>query len=691
MLPQNLARKRHFSAQVQGSVRPTTQILVDSLQLGRVEPRFFGWPASDKLMVSARRVADTRWGSCYCLLMLIGVFCVVWAMVTAFVPQPVGSLDASTGTLCPRDTVCAETWYALLLLAISRSGAYFCYPMIFVVFLSKANNLRTYLQRSCLSMFVPFHDLHQLHVLTGKVIGMNMAIHSLCHMIRWGVQGNISFLWSHVTGWTGLVCIILLPLIVLPMALDSLRRRMSWELRKGLHYLSVVWGFVICFHAPATSIAILVGVPLGIYVVDYLWGSFMRTYKIETSCFTRIECGVELTFRQPRGFLTGIGGYVLVCVPWLSRWQWHPFSIYQHPVRKDHHCVCILACGGWTDRLHQLVKQQTVRPVWISGPFSSPYSTAVDFDNLILVATGIGITPALSIIETHKHTRRVNLIWICRDAALVEFYLQNVKFEEEGWTMVFYTGKRKLALAETLPRPVLVFCGRPPLEPLVYQIIIGIESGDGLPEQLLSESNAYASTIREYSSQLHQNITSTMDIFSGLLQRALKTYTTDEFMALTVLSDGTIKERSFVSALHSIMPNVLHVDEIEELLHHFVSDSGDGTIDHSKLSAFCQTALRGSYTDAVAASTPHRSLFELANDMPRSELTSVEAVAPEAVGQAEGQAPTTYQAFCTAIGGAQRLKTWQILYCGGSKKVTDVLQKMSSRHGLFFKKEKFDW
>jgi hypothetical protein len=55
-----------------------------------------------------------------------------------------------------------------------------------------------------------------------------------------------------------------------------------------------------------------------------------------------------------------------------------------------------------------------MRPVWVQGPFPSPYSKAIDFDNLILVASGIGITPAMAVLEHHRE-RRVNLIWIVRE------------------------------------------------------------------------------------------------------------------------------------------------------------------------------------------------------------------------------------------------------------------------------------
>ena len=50
----------------------------------------------------------------------------------------------------------------------------------------------------------------------------------------------------------------------------------------------------------------------------------------------------------------------------------------------------------------QTVLDPTSRPCYVAGPFASPFSTAIDYDNLVLVASGIGITPAMSIITTHS-------------------------------------------------------------------------------------------------------------------------------------------------------------------------------------------------------------------------------------------------------------------------------------------------
>ena len=99
------------------------------------------------------------------------------------------------------------------------------------------------------------------------------------------------------------------------------------------------------------------------------------------------------------------------------------------------------------------IKRDSSRPVWIQGPFASPYAQAPSYDHLILVATGIGITPAVACLQ-HKEERQCNLIWTCQwffsitaftitpnpcchpypasDAALVRFYVHNIEFDDDG-------------------------------------------------------------------------------------------------------------------------------------------------------------------------------------------------------------------------------------------------------------------
>ena len=355
-----------------------------------------------------RRIKRTWW---VYVLMGVSTACVVWIVIRTFAPKPVGSLN-SDGWVCSRNTVCAEEWWALLLLAISRLAAYFCYPLMMLLFLSKTNNLRTLLIRTPISLFVPLYDFHQIHVFCGNIVGVGVLIHGICHMLRWGLQGRIDFIWKHATGITGAICFVLTPLIVWPMAVIFLKSSLSWEIRKGLHYLAVMWGITIMFHAPKMQIIYLMGVPVILYLLDWIYGFFARTYFVDKAVsFTRLDCGVELTFKHPVGFKTCGAGYIMVCIPWTNKWEWHAFSLYAHPSEPNHSCICMSMHGDWTKALHDVVKVPTTRPVFVAGPYASPFATALNYDNLILVASGIGITPALSIMRNPKGTKRVNLIW----------------------------------------------------------------------------------------------------------------------------------------------------------------------------------------------------------------------------------------------------------------------------------------
>ena len=156
-------------------------------------------------------------------LLVLCAFCLLWVAATTFSPMPIGLLN-DQGWICPRVTVCAEDWPSLALLAISRSNAYFSYPLIMLLFLTKANNLRTLLMRTPLSMFVPFYDMHAMHVFCGKFVVYSVIVHGISHVIRWGLQGRIHLLWEHVTGRSGAISLIVTPLIAFPMMWPLFKR-----------------------------------------------------------------------------------------------------------------------------------------------------------------------------------------------------------------------------------------------------------------------------------------------------------------------------------------------------------------------------------------------------------------------------------------------------------------------------------
>ena len=157
----------------------------------------------------------------------------------------------------------------------------------------------------------------------------------------------------------------------------------------------------------------------------------------------------------------GLGGYGYICIPWVNKNQWHAFSLFENPINPTQRQIFVQSTttrqrkksdGGnndsssssssWTGQvLNVLQGRNTVRPVYIQGPYPSPYEQSTKYDNMILVASGIGITPALSAIRAFKSSRRVNLIWSVRDKYLLEFMLRQMYLDDDGWNLIFYTGR----------------------------------------------------------------------------------------------------------------------------------------------------------------------------------------------------------------------------------------------------------
>ena len=191
---------------------------------------------------------------------------------------------------------------SLVFLIFSRASAYFDYPLYVALFMTKAHNLRSALENSYLRVFISFDDLHQLHTMAGCVVSLEVVWHSFWHLLRWSLAGEMVLLWTSTTGVTGMVCLVTTALVVLPMALHRLRKAIQFEYRKAMHYLSIVWAISLALHAPSQHIGWIMGLTLGIYLVDYAYGFFMRMHHLDTLHMTRLGSAVVVTWPDPPGF-----------------------------------------------------------------------------------------------------------------------------------------------------------------------------------------------------------------------------------------------------------------------------------------------------------------------------------------------------------------------------------------------------
>ena len=229
-----------------------------------------------------------------------------------------GCQDGMAMCVCPRATICADTRLYMALLALARASAFFDYPLYMMMFLSKAHNLNNLLRNTIFRWWVDFGDMHHVHNIFGVVVGIETMSHSFFHILRWALRDDdIRLLTTTATGISGLTAMLATPLIVWPMALPSLKKRLRFEIRKGLHYLSWVWAIALLYHAP-NRIYWLIGMPAVIYAADYAAGFFLRLNIVDTVIFERYgERGVVCHFENPKGFDCTKTSYVYIMCPWI--------------------------------------------------------------------------------------------------------------------------------------------------------------------------------------------------------------------------------------------------------------------------------------------------------------------------------------------------------------------------------------
>ena len=193
------------------------------------------------------------------------------------------------------------------------------------------------------------------------------------------------------------------------------------------------------YHAPQ-RIYWMIGVPLVVYAADHLFGIMYKTHLVENAFFERLgDSSCVITFENPSSFGKANSAYCFIMLPWISKYQFHAFSVYPSSVPNCSQ-FCISKSGDWTEALMNELPTPVHKAAFIVGPFLSPFSSpAMDCEHIIAVASGIGVTPILGIMQKYAYTqRRISLVWICRDAGLIEHFLNRAEmdFAVNGYTLV---------------------------------------------------------------------------------------------------------------------------------------------------------------------------------------------------------------------------------------------------------------
>lgn len=339
-----------------------------------------------------------------------------------------------------------------------------------LLILFMCNNLTTFLSTTKLKWFLPLEDVKKYHIFCATVLGITILPH-----VGWHIFGDfveiaaicarkpkkryVTVAWLtfwNLTGTTGCICLLIFGAILIPAAIPYIRNK-KYEIFMHTHKLFYLGIIALLLHGNTPDTArwpylFFLGLPLLLFSIELIIRLYrFITQKSQILNVKYLNSGVcLLTLQKPKNFKFRGGQYAQLRIPAISKWEWHPFTIASSP-DDDELYFYINPVGDWTKKIKEMGSMSqkeyaaNVDPNMllsngggikcdIDGPYGAPAEHFKNYENLIFVAQGVGVTPFSSILlsllyslkrgQPLKH-KTISFFWIQRDYAKAD-YLNNI-------------------------------------------------------------------------------------------------------------------------------------------------------------------------------------------------------------------------------------------------------------------------
>lgn len=295
------------------------------------------------------------------------------------------------------------------------------YPTLFFMLLSMSRHFSTFLRRNyIISRFINW-DLSQEFHIRMSIAGLVLAtMHAIAHLSGTLVQGSrpsrqdavarvlgpesvprtYSSYVRSLPGWTGIVALLCFWMISL-FSMPFLRNN-SYEIFQLGHLLMFPMIAMLCVHGTAMllqhpMLGYWLAFPTLLVLFERVWRFLRGFMRVPARVKVLDTDAVLLTCKHPKGhdWKYNAGQYILLQVPDISFFQWHPFTVSY--CKGDVLHVHIKFEGDWTTALKDLPEDRDIR-VGIDGPFGAPAQRFYDYSHSIIIGGGIGITPFSAIL-----------------------------------------------------------------------------------------------------------------------------------------------------------------------------------------------------------------------------------------------------------------------------------------------------
>uniref|UniRef100_A0A7N0TXN5 FAD-binding FR-type domain-containing protein n=2 Tax=Kalanchoe fedtschenkoi TaxID=63787 RepID=A0A7N0TXN5_KALFE len=265
---------------------------------------------------------------------------------------------------------------------------------------------------------IPFEHATRYHVWLGHLTMAIFTLHGIAYVIGWTMEGHLIeqlLEWKDIgiANLPGVISLIA-GLFMWITSFGYMRKRF-FELFFYTHQLYVIFVVFLVLHVGDFVFSICAG---GIFL--FMLDRFLRFWQsretVDVISATSHPCGtMELVVSKPANLRYNALSFIFVQARELSWLQWHPFSVSSSPLDGKHHLsVLIKVLGGWTDQLRAHIssisedepakdKALSTLTVSVEGPYGHEMPYHLMYENLILVAGGIGVSPFLAILSDILH------------------------------------------------------------------------------------------------------------------------------------------------------------------------------------------------------------------------------------------------------------------------------------------------
>ena len=249
---------------------------------------------------------------------------------------------------------------------------------VFILVLMLKSSL-TWLRSTWIGKYLPIDQHIKYHKAVAVIIFILSILHTIGHLGRYVTmnedsQNSTNYeIWEYMftlrtpEGWVdgsaGIIGILLWTIlgIIFVLSQPFVREKGYFELFYFSHHIYVLWWALLIVHAP--NFWKWFAGPAVIYLCERLWS--LRIVNRARYGKTFIQEGItypskvtHLVIKRPANFHYKPGDYVLVNIPTIAKYEWHPFTISSSPEQSSNIWLHIRAVGTWTKKLYDHYEEE---------------------------------------------------------------------------------------------------------------------------------------------------------------------------------------------------------------------------------------------------------------------------------------------------------------------------------------------